>query len=144
MKILDLTTIAGRDYPARRNTKNLVGGTSDVHLDEFSMGYTTLEPRGGQVPWHNHIQAEVYFIIDGVGEMCVGAECQIVHGGQMVYIPSNVYHQLTNLGETPLNMVYCYAPAGDVAHWKQELAGTLPKAGVDVPSLPEGAQAQIV
>jgi len=33
-------------------------------------------------------------------------------------------------------------PAGDVAHWKQELEGTLPKAGIDVPALPAGAQPQ--
>jgi hypothetical protein len=39
-------------------------------------------------------------------------------------------------------MIDCYGPAGDVAHWRQELAGTLPKAGVDVPSLPAGAQQQ--
>jgi hypothetical protein len=29
-----------------------------------------------------------------------------------------------------------------VAHWKQELAGTLPKAGVDAPMLPKGAWPQ--
>ena len=27
-------------------------------------------------------------------------------------------------------MIYVYGPAGDVAHWRQELAGTLPVAGV--------------
>ena len=36
-------------------------------------------------------------------------------------------------------MMYCYGPAGDVAHWRQELDGTLPKAGVDAPPLPAGA-----
>jgi hypothetical protein len=39
-------------------------------------------------------------------------------------------------------MMYCYGPAGDVAHWRQELDGTLPKAGVDVPPLPAGANPQ--
>ena len=39
-------------------------------------------------------------------------------------------------------MLYCYGPAGDVAHWRQELDGTLPKAGVDVPPLPAGARPQ--
>jgi hypothetical protein len=39
-------------------------------------------------------------------------------------------------------MLYCYGPAGDVAHWRQELEGTLPKAGIDVPPLPPGAQPQ--
>ena len=39
-------------------------------------------------------------------------------------------------------MIYVYGPAGEVAHWRQELAGTLPRAGIDVPSLPEGAWPQ--
>ncbi len=37
---------------------------------------------------------------------------------------------------------YCYGPAGDVAHWRQELDGTLPRAGVEAPPLPEGASSQ--
>jgi hypothetical protein len=41
-------------------------------------------------------------------------------------------------------MIYVYGPAGEVAHWREELAGTLPKAGVgDVPPLPRGARPQI-
>ncbi len=36
------------------------------------MGYVTLEPRGGQVPWHNQEQEEVYFIVQGTGEACLG------------------------------------------------------------------------
>jgi oxalate decarboxylase/phosphoglucose isomerase-like protein (cupin superfamily) len=61
----------------------------------------------------------------------------------MAYIPPGVFHQLTNIGDTPLRMIYCYGPAGDVAHWRQELDGTLPPAGVgDTPPLPEGAQPQ--
>ena len=39
-------------------------------------------------------------------------------------------------------MLYAYGPAGDVAHWRQELSGTLPKAGIDAPPLPEGAHPQ--
>jgi len=57
-----------------------------------------------------------------------------------VFIPSGVFHQLSNRGDTPLQFVYVYGPAGDVDHWKQELAGTLPKAGEAAPPLPAGAQ----
>ena len=103
------------------------------------MGYVTLDPWGGQVPWHAQEQDEVYFVIEGVGEMCLGNEVMELITGQAVYIPSGVYHQLSNKGATPLKMIYCYGPAGDVDHWKQELAGTLPKAGVDVPALPENS-----
>jgi hypothetical protein len=74
--------------------------------------------------------------------MCLGDERQTVTAGQAVEIPPGVFHQLTNTGDAPLVMLYCYGPAGDVAHWRQELDGTLPRAGVEAPPLPEGAQPQ--
>jgi len=142
MTIADLSEIQGRTYPARRRTQNLVGGVSPVQAKNFSMGNVTLEPKGGQVPWHNQEQEEVYFIVEGEGEMCLGEERRAVRTGQAVFIPSKVFHQLTNTGDKPMRMIYVYGPAGDVAHWKQELEGTLPKAGIDVPALPADAQPQ--
>lgn len=143
MRIAALDQTEGRRYPARRWTRNLVGGASAIQCDHFSLGHVILAPNGGQVPWHNHPQEEVYVILEGSGEMCVGEECVVVEAGQTVFIPSLVYHQLTNTGSTPLVMLYCYGPAGDVAHWRQELAGTLPRAGIEAPPLPPGAQPQI-
>lgn len=146
MIVADLSQITGRTYPARRLTQNIVGGVSPIQATNFAMGNVTLEPHnglvGGQVPWHNQDQEEVYFVVEGEGEMCLGSERITVKSGQAVYIPSGVFHQLTNVGSTPLRMIYVYGPAGDVAHWKQELEGTLPVAGVDAPALPEGAQPQ--
>ena len=141
MTIADLSKIAGRTYPARRRTQNLVGGASPIQAG-FSMGCVTLESRGGQVPWHNHAQEEVYFVVTGTGEMCLGEERASLRAGQAAYIPPGVFHQLTNVGDEPLVMIYCYAPAGDVAHWRQELDGTLPRAGIEAPPLPAGAQPQ--
>ncbi len=142
MTIADLAMIAGRTYPAGRRTQNLVGGASPIKAAGFCMGYVTLEPKGGQVPWHNHDQEEVYFILSGRGEACRGDERAVVTQGQAFHVPSGVFHQLTNIGPEPLTMVYVYAPAGDVSHWRQELDGTLPKAGRDAPPLPEGARPQ--
>ena len=138
----DLSQIAGRTYPAGRRTQNLVGGASPIQATNFSLGYVTLEPSGGQVPWHNQEQEEVYFIVEGTGEMCLGTERRTVTGGQAVYIPSRVFHQLTNTGPSAMRMIYCYGPAGDVAHWRQELEGTLPAAGISAPPLPQGAAPQ--
>jgi mannose-6-phosphate isomerase-like protein (cupin superfamily) len=143
MTITDLNDTDGRSYPARRETKNIAGGGAPIEAEGFCMGTATLAPNGGQVPWHNHPQEEVYVILEGEGEMCIGEERRTLRAGQSVYIPSNKYHQLTNTGDEPMQMLYCYAPAGDVDHWKQELAGTLPEAGSDgVPPLPEGARSQ--
>ena len=139
MTISDLAQIPGRRYPARRRTQNLAGGVAPIQTRNFAMGNVTLDPNGGQVPWHNQEQEEVYFVVEGTGEMCLGDERRTVTGGQMVYIPPGVFHQLTNVGETPLRMIYCYGPAGDVAHWRQELDGTLPRAGAAAPPLPPGA-----
>ena len=142
MTIVDLQAIPGRTYPARRLTQNLVGGISPIQAAQFSMGHVTLDPAGGQVPWHNHQQEEIYFILEGEAEMCLGSERRTLKAGQAVYIPSNEFHQLTNLSSNACRMLYCYAPAGDVAHWRQELAGTLPRAGVDAPALPPDAAPQ--
>lgn len=140
--IADLSQVSGRSYPAGRLTQNLVGGASPIQASSFSLGYVTLNPGGGQVPWHNQEQEEVYFILEGTGEMCLGGERAAVGAGQAVYIPPRVFHQLTNTGPVPMRMIYCYGPAGDVAHWRQELEGTLPRAGVDAPPLPKGAHPQ--
>jgi mannose-6-phosphate isomerase-like protein (cupin superfamily) len=142
MIIADMARIGGRRYPAGRLTQNLAGGASPIQATNFSLGHVTLEPNGGQVPWHNQEQEEIYFIIEGRGEMCLGDERGAIQAGQAVYIPPGVFHQLTNTGATPMRMIYCYGPAGDVAHWRQELEGTLPRSGVDAPALPEGAQPQ--
>ena len=142
MIVADLSQIAGRVYPARRRTQNLVGGASPIQATHFSMGNVTLQPNGGQVPWHNQEQEEIYFIVEGTAEMCLDGERETVSGGQAVYIPPGVFHQLTNIGDTPCRMIYCYGPAGDVAHWRQELAGTLPRAGFEAPPLPAGARPQ--
>ena len=142
MIIADINEIKGRTYPARRWTRNVVGGASPIQATNFAVGFVILEPKGGQVPRHNQEQEEVYFVLEGTGEMCLGGERRQVVAGQAAYIPSKIFHQLTNIGETPLKMMYIYGPAGDVAHWRQELEGTLPKAGVDVPALPAGAWPQ--
>jgi len=144
MIIADLARIEGRKFPARRWTRGLAGqGGQPISAAGFALGYVVLEPRGGQVPWHNQAQEEVYMMLKGRGEICVGAERREIGEGQAVYLPPLVFHQLTNLGEEPLHMMYFYCPGGEVAHWRQELDGTLPPAGAGpIPPLPAGAQPQ--
>ena len=142
MNIVDIKNIEGRTYPARRRTRPLVGPGLPIDIKEFSLGYVELEPYGGQVPWHNQDQVEIYFVIEGTCEMCLGEEKQTMTGGQIIEIPSGIFHQITNIGNSPAKMMYCYSPGGDVAHWRQELAGTLPKVGEDAPPLPADAHPQ--
>ncbi|MHB1713211.1 MAG: cupin domain-containing protein [Acidimicrobiales bacterium] len=138
----DLSQIQGRRYPARRRTQNIVGGASPISASTFAMEFVTLDPDGGQMPWHNQQQEEVYFVLEDEAEMCPGSEKQILYSGQAAYIPSGVFHQITNIGPPPMKMLYCHGPAGDVGHWRQEWEGTLPRAGVEAPPLPAGARPQ--
>jgi len=144
MIIADITKIPGRSFPARRTGRGLAGQAGQpIPTRGFTMGYVVLEPNGGQVPWHNQEQEEVYMVLQGRGEICVGTECSEISAGQAVFMPPTQFHQLTNTGSAPLHMMYIYCPGGDVAHWRQELDGTLPRAGVGpIPPLPAGAQPQ--
>lgn len=146
MMIADLAKLNGNVFPARRMGRGLVGaGPQPIQSKGFSMGYSVLDPRGGQVPWHNQGQEEVYFILQGEGEICVGEERSPIKAGQAVHLPPTVFHQLTNTGDEPMHMIYVYCPGGDVAHWRQELDGSLPRAGEgEIPPLPAGAQIQWV
>src|SRR5271169_1867429 len=100
MIIADLSQTAGRTYPARRRTQNLVGGASPIQAANFSMGHVTLEPNGGQVPWHNQEQEEMYFIIEGTGEACLGDE-KITLTARQAMSPTGVRN----------SMAPCRAPA---------------------------------
>jgi mannose-6-phosphate isomerase-like protein (cupin superfamily) len=142
MNTVDLNVTEGRRYPAGRRTRNIVGGASPIQAENFCMGLVVLDPEGGQVPWHDQEQEEVYLVLEGTGEMCLGSERAVLTSGQAVAIPPRVFHQITNIGPDPLRLIYCYGPAGDVAHWRQELDGTLPRAGAEAPPLPDGARAQ--
>lgn len=144
MIVSDLSQIDGRTYPARRRTQNLVGGAAPIQCENFCMGYVTLDADGGQVPWHDQESEEVYFLLRGTCEMCLGEERRTLTAGQAVLIPPGTFHQITNTGHEPAVFCYVYGPAGDVAHWRQELAGTLPKAGLEAPPLPEGACPQCI
>lgn len=139
----DFASVEGRLFPARRRTTNLVNGTSPLESEAFSLGIVTLEPLGGQVPWHDHPQEEVYVFLEGEGELCIGSERHAVRSGMTAQVPPNTFHQLTNTSDAPMRMLYVYAPVGEVAHWRQELDGTLPVAGQNgTPPLPDGAWPQ--
>ncbi|MCX6943879.1 MAG: cupin domain-containing protein, partial [Opitutales bacterium] len=78
MIIADIAKIPGRTFPARRMGRGLVGQAGQpIPAKGFTMGYVVLEPNGGQVPWHNQEQEEVYFIVEGAAQMCLGKEVRI-------------------------------------------------------------------
>ena len=115
MITVDLSQVEGRRYPARRRTKNIVGGASPIQAKNFCIGNVVLDPRGGQVPWHNQEQEEVYILLEGEAEMCLGAERRVLTAGQAVYIPPGAVQWIENTGATPLIFLCIVDPA-----WRAE------------------------
>lgn len=139
----DLETMEGIRFPACRWGRSITNGASPIKASGFTCGLSILAPKGGQVPWHNHPdrQNEVYIILSGQAQMCVGDEVCELAPPAAAFIPGHQWHQLTNLDpDEPLHMIYCYEGSVAAPHWWQERDGVLPGAGrQDNPPLPAGA-----
>lgn len=122
MQIIKLSEVAGQRFPSGRWTRPLVGVTSPLQAEHFVTGYVVVHP-GGSIPAHEHDEEEVYIILKGQGEVKVAQDVCKIDGVAAVYIPPGHKHRLVNTGNTELEMMFIYAPAGVVAHWQQELKG---------------------
>jgi len=65
---------------------------------------------GGIQRIHSHIPEQVYFILEGSGEMTIGAETERVGAGDCIFIPSGSDHGLTNDGQEKLRYFSASAP----------------------------------
>lgn len=124
MKINNIYNIEGKKFPAGRVTKVIIGPGASIEAKNFVIGYVTIYPQGS-VPFHSHVQEEVYIIISGEGIMYVDEEKQSVREGDYIYIPSNSRHLIKNTSSKEMKMIFCYSPKGIVEHWKMEMDGKL-------------------
>lgn len=78
-------------------------------------GIAEVEPgQGAKVP-HRHLQPELYYILDGVGELTIDGILTTVAAGTAVFIPSNAWHQLRNGSSDMLRLLYVL-PADGIAN----------------------------
>ena len=77
------------------------------HLQAVVMSVGVGEEIGEEV--HDE-QDQLFVFAEGEGKMTIGAEKVAVHSGDVVIIPSGVYHNLRNLGPGPLKLFTCFAP----------------------------------
>jgi mannose-6-phosphate isomerase-like protein (cupin superfamily) len=81
------------------------GGTVNQSLAE-----ATLEP-GQSTQRHYHAQAEeIYFVLEGTGELELAGERARVGPGDAVPIPPGAWHELRNTGAGMLRLLCCCAP----------------------------------
>jgi mannose-6-phosphate isomerase-like protein (cupin superfamily) len=80
---------------------------------DLAVTWVTVEPGSQQIA-HHHEPEQVYVIIQGMGEMQVGSETQLVHAGDLVYIPSNLAHGIVNTGDDVLTYISAATPPFDL------------------------------
>lgn len=85
----------------------------DTKTNQLAITWVEVAPQSGQIP-HQHQPEQVYIIIKGKGLMTVGEEQTPVSVGDLVYIPSNIIHGITNQSDEQLVYISASSPAFDL------------------------------
>lgn len=79
---------------------------------DLSAGIAVCPPRTGNLRAHRHQQAEIYYIIDGEGEVTIDGVTKRVTAGSSVFIPSNAKHGIVNVGSNKSLRFFYVFPTG--------------------------------
>ena len=102
-KVMPFTTKDGSQIRELLSHRN-----SDIH--QQSLAEATLPP-GGSTTEHYHSKTEeIYFILEGCGQMKIEKEIQKVQAGDAIGILPGQHHKLWNDGSKPLRLLCCCAP----------------------------------
>ena len=83
--------------------------TSEIELCSLA---EEMLPPGAAVGRHHHLETEeVYYILEGRGQMSVGGETREVSAGDAVYIPRGAVHSLENTGDRAIRLLLVCGPA---------------------------------
>lgn len=66
----------------------------DIHVTQLNQGWKSHDP-------HTHKNEEIILMLDGNAEMQIGTEHPKANPGDVVWLGSNVLHNLSNVGTTP-------------------------------------------
>jgi mannose-6-phosphate isomerase-like protein (cupin superfamily) len=88
----------------------------------YSLAHAALGPGEGSLP-HKLKTSEVYFILEGEGEMHIDADAGRVGPGTVVYIPPNATQYIVNTGKGELAFLCIVDPA-----WRPEDEEIMPAA----------------
>ena len=118
-KLLRYSEIEPMVFPSDRETR-VYAGPKGLPAQRFALGYVDVLP-GGSVPLHHHEQEEIYFLLEGEGEIDIDGKKFHMDPLSAVYIPSNKPHGFRNVGDKHMKFVFIYSPGGVVSHWKEEM-----------------------
>lgn len=76
----------------------------------FSIAHAVLKPGKSSLPHVLNESVEVYYILDGSGEMHIGLEMETVVSGQAIYIPPKKNQWIKNIGNGNLKFLCIVSP----------------------------------
>ena len=86
--------------PKNNGSQHLVAGTEDV-------------PPGATLPKHRHLaQDEIVLIHSGTAHVWLGDQERDLHAGGLVFIPSNTWVSLKNIGTEPISLTFIFSAPG--------------------------------
>ena len=81
----------------------------DVPGGELTVTWVDVAPGSAQIS-HKHVPEQVYVVVRGRGLMRVGDEERPAAEGDLVYIPSNMAHNIENISDQVLTYVSAATP----------------------------------
>ncbi len=83
-------------------------GSGSVCQNDMTMGVVRLR-KGESLEPHSHSQPETYFTLSGCGTVTIESVVHEVEPGRMLFIPGNARHQINNMHEEDLMILYAFA-----------------------------------
>lgn len=114
MFIRDIKDCAGFVAGDGTGLRELLNPAKDALELRYSLAEARLEP-GGVSLLHRLASSEVYYILEGAGEMEIDGERAEVSPGMAVYIPPGAAQRIRNTGTGELVFICIVDPA-----WRQE------------------------
>ncbi len=87
--------------------KELLGSGSGCQND-MTMGVVRVKKDESLEP-HRHSQPETYFTLSGCGTVTIEDVVHRVEPGRMLFIPGNARHQINNVNDEDLLILYAFA-----------------------------------
>jgi mannose-6-phosphate isomerase-like protein (cupin superfamily) len=110
MIIRDLAKCKYFEALDRTNICELLHPCSELLDIPYSLAYAKLKPGMASLPHRLKKSSEVYFIIEGVGEMHIDSEQGEVRTGQAILIPPGSWQHIRNKGSIELEFLCIVYP----------------------------------
>lgn len=79
--------------------------------DDMSAGVAVCPVETGYLCRHRHTQSEIYYILEGSGEVTIDGTIYPVSKDTTIFIPGDAEHGIVNTGSNPLRWFYVF-PTG--------------------------------